>query len=150
MTEPRCPVDIEFGDVQGGTSSPLMAGSAFPFGRFGLISVSDPKDGRAFVEALRHRITTAVRWPSHGMDFAVGRREVPRPKVTLNLAFTYRGPARARACRPGRCAACPTSIMDGMAARCDDPRRQYRREQPQAWDPVWDAREQGARTSTSS
>ena len=87
MTELRCPVDIEFGDVQGNILT-AYGKFGFPFGRFGLVSVSNPKSGRAIVERLRHKVTTAVRWPSHGMEFAIGRRQVPRPKVTQNLAFT--------------------------------------------------------------
>jgi len=137
MNQPRCPVDIEFGDVQGNVLT-AYGKLGFPYGRFGLVSVANPKSGRAFVEALRHRITTAVRWPSHGMEFAIGRKGVPRPKVTINLAFTYSG-LRALDVPTRTLRGMPDEFMDGMAARCDILGDNANENSLKNWDPVWDA-----------
>ena len=141
MTQQSCPVDIEFGDVQGGILT-AYGRLGFPFGRFGLIGVANPKSGRAFVERLRHRITTAVRWPSYGKEFAIGRRQVPRPKVTLNLAFTYRG-LRALDVPTRTLRGMPDEFMDGMAARCDILGDNTAENSLKYWDPVWDAPNHG-------
>lgn len=137
MNEPRCPVDIEFGDVQGNILT-AYGKFGFPYGRFALVNVSNPKSGRAFVERLRHRITTAVRWPSHGMEFAIGRRQVPRPKVTINLAFTYRG-LKALDVPTRTLRGMPDEYMDGMAARCEILGDNTKENSLKNWDPVWDA-----------
>lgn len=142
MTDKRCPVDIEFADVQGN----ILTGYGrlgFPYARFGLISVRDPAAGRAFVEALRNRVTTAVRWPSRRKTtLAKGRVEIERPLVTINLAFTYRG-LRALGVPTRTLRGMPDEFMDGMAGRCailgDDTK-----ENPiSGWDPVWDASNKG-------
>ena len=61
-------------------ASPPDVRERFPFARFGLINVRDPKAGRDFVEGLRDRVTTAVRWPSRRKkDLAPGRLQIERP-----------------------------------------------------------------------
>ena len=141
MSETRCPVDIEFGDVQGNILT-AYGRLGFPYGRFGLVGVSNAKSGRAFVERLRHRVTTAVRWPSRGKEFAIGRREVPRPQVTLNLAFTYRG-LRALEVPTRTLRGMPAEYMDGMAARCEILGDNTAENSLKQWDPVWDAPNHG-------
>jgi len=135
MTDVRCPVDIEFADVQGGILT-AYGRQGFPFARFGLISVSDPAKGRAFVERLRPRVTTGARWPSRGMQAPVGRLEVPRPAATVNLAFTYRG-LRALEVPTRTLRGMPDEYMDGMVKRCailgDDTEENHWSN----WDPVW-------------
>jgi Dyp-type peroxidase family len=141
MNERRCPVDIEFGDVQGNILT-AYGKFGFPFGRFGLISIANAKSGRAFVEALRHRVTTAVRWPSRGKEFAIGRRQVPRPKVTINLAFTFRG-LRALEVPTRTLRGMPDEYMDGMAARCEILGDNTKENSLKNWDPVWDPAKSG-------
>jgi Dyp-type peroxidase family len=136
MTQAHCPVEIEFGDVQGNVLT-AYGRLGFPYGRFGLVRVSDPQAGRAFVERLRHRVTTATRWPSHGMEFKVGRQQVPRPKVTINLAFTFRGLLALQV--PIRTLrGMPDEFIDGMSARAPILGDDTKENPLSAWDPVWD------------
>lgn len=135
MIEPRCPVDIPFADVQGG----ILTGygrQGFPFARFGLVNVRDAQAGRDFVEALRDQVTTAVRWPSRRKALAPGRIEIERPKVTLNLAFSFYG-LHALGVPTRTLRGLPDEFIDGMAGRCnilgDDTPENPR----SAWDPVW-------------
>jgi Dyp-type peroxidase family len=135
MTEQRCPVDIPFADVQGG----ILTGygrQGFPFARFGLVNVRDAKAGRDFVEGLRDRVTTAVRWPSRRKTLAPGRVEIERPKVTLNLAFTFYGllalDVPIRTLR-----GMPDEFIDGMAARCDILGDNTHENPRSGWDSVW-------------
>jgi deferrochelatase/peroxidase EfeB len=140
MTDPRCPVDIEFADVQGGILT-AYGRQGFPFGRFGLLSVSDADKGRAFIESVRPRITTGARWLSEGIKAPIGRVEVRRPLVTVNLAFTVRG-LRALGVPTRTLRGMPDEFMDGMVKRRailgDDTTDNH----SSGWDPVWQA-EQG-------
>ncbi|HEY0044020.1 MAG TPA: hypothetical protein VGB62_05665 [Allosphingosinicella sp.] len=134
-TAAHCPVDIPFADVQGG----ILTGygrQGFPFARYGLVNVQDPVAGRAFVEALRNQVTTAVRWPSSRKDIAPGRLEIERPKVTLNLAFTFYG-LHALEVPTRTLKGFPDEFVDGMAARCDILGDDTDENPRSAWDPVW-------------
>lgn len=142
--KPRpCPVDIEYGDLQGNILT-AYGRLGFPHGRFGVVTVSDAAAGRAFIESLRPRITTALRWPSRAKAIPSGRKEVERPLVTINLAFTFRGLLALEV--PTRTLrAMPDEFLDGMAARCailgdDTPENALGN-----WDEVWDARNWGAK-----
>lgn len=135
MSNRPYPVDVEFADIQGGILT-AYGRLGFPFGRFACISVTDPKAGRKFVEALRNRITTAVRWPSRKQDIAEGRLMIERPDVTWNLAFTFRG-LMALGVPIRTLRGLPDEFIDGMANRCrilgDDTK-----ENPiSAWDEIW-------------
>lgn len=134
-TNQKCPVDIEYGDLQGNVLT-AYGKLGFPYGRFGILTVHDPAAGRAFVERLRPRITTALRWPSRAKEITEGRKTVERPPVTLNIAFTFRG-LLALGVPTRTLRGMPDEYIDGMAARCailgDDTA-----ENPKAgWDPVW-------------
>ncbi|MBV8687017.1 MAG: hypothetical protein JOZ90_15630 [Alphaproteobacteria bacterium] len=135
MSGRKYPVDIEYADIQGGILT-AYGRLGFPFGRFGLVSISDAADGRRFVEALRHKVTTAVRWPSSKQKIPPGRLVVERPLVTLNLAFTYRGlealgvPTRTRR-------GLPDEFMDGMAARAKILGDDTKENPLSGWDEVW-------------
>lgn len=135
MIDKTCPVDIPFADVQGG----ILTGygrQGFPFARYGVVNVQDAEAGRAFIESLRSRVTTAVRWPSRRKELAPGRIEIERPKVTLNLAFTFYG-LLALGVPIRTLRGMPDEYIDGMAGRCailgdDTP------ENPMSgWDEVW-------------
>ena len=135
MTEPRCPVDIEFADVQGGLLT-AYGRQGFPFARFGLLSVSDPAKGRAFVERLRPQVTTGARWPSRGMKAPTGRIEVQRPLVTINLAFTIRG-LHALDVPTRTLRGMPDEYIDGMVKRCAILGDNTTENHWSGWDPVW-------------
>ena len=136
MTEPRCPVDVEFGDLQGN----ILTGYGrlgFPFARFGVVNVQDPAAGRAFVEALRDRVTTAVRWPSQRKkDLPEGRAVIERPKVTLNLAFTFYG-LLALGVPTRTLRGMPDEFIDGMANRCEILGDDTDENPKSGWDEVW-------------
>jgi deferrochelatase/peroxidase EfeB len=134
-TPARCLVDIPFADVQGG----ILTGygrQGFPFARYGLVNVQDAAAGRAFVEALRNQVTTAVRWPSRRKALAAGRVEIERPLVTLNLAFTFYG-LHALGVSTRTLKGFPDEFVDGMAARCDILGDDTPENPRSNWDPVW-------------
>ena len=84
------PAPLELADIQGNILT-AYGKLGFPKGRCLLLTIRDPAAGRALVERLRHRVTTALRWPSARKGTPTGAHAVPRPDVTLNLAFTFEG-----------------------------------------------------------
>ena len=141
MSKRPYPVDVEFADIQGGILT-AYGRLGFPFGRFGVLCVHEPAKGREFVERLRTRVTTAVRWPSRKQDIAPGRVMVERPDVTWNLAFTYLGLKRlgipTRTLR-----ALPDEFIDGMASRCNILGDDTPQNPISAWDDVWNPKMRG-------
>ena len=107
---------------------------AFPRGRALLLHVTEPAGARRLLERLRRRVTTAEPWASSGDGGPVGRP--PRPTVTWNLAFTYRGlealqlPARTLL-------AMPEVFQQGMLSRSA-----ILQDDPELWDPIWRAEQQ--------
>ena len=88
------------------------AARAFPKARYFFLNIRDAKKGRAFVEALRPTITTAARWKNpdrgeplvrtrnprvkdvvraEGVPDYPGEVQLMKPKVTINIAFTFQG-----------------------------------------------------------
>jgi Dyp-type peroxidase family len=127
--------DLDLADIQGNILT-AYGRLGFPKARFLLFTVQDAAAGRHFVEALRPRITSALRWRSHKPDRPTGPIEVPRPDVAINIAFTFRGLLALEV--PTRTLrGMPDDFIDGMAARSiilGDDVEGNRRE---AWDPVW-------------
>ena len=111
-------VELELGDLQGGILS-AYGKQGFPKARFLVFhvqsSASGADAGRAFVEALRPRITTALRWPS-SKKISTGPGAVARPECTLNLAFTFWG-LLALGVPTRTLRGMPDEFIDGMAAR---------------------------------
>jgi Dyp-type peroxidase family len=109
----RSPVELEFGDLQGGILS-AYGKRGFPKGRFLLFHIANGAAGRAFVEALRPLVTAALRWPRDGRPPGPG--EVAKPECTLNIAFTFWGllalDVPTRTLR-----GMPEAFIDGMAVR---------------------------------
>ncbi|HEX8525615.1 MAG TPA: hypothetical protein VF689_01400, partial [Allosphingosinicella sp.] len=130
-----CPVDLEYADLQGNILT-AYGRLGFPFGRFGLVAVSDPEAGRKFVEELRPRVTTALRWKSRSKNIPTGRREVERPPVTINLAFTFAG-LRALGVPTRTLRGMPDEFIDGMAARCNILGDDTPENRLADWDKVW-------------
>lgn len=135
MNEKGCPVELELADLQGNILT-AYGRLGFPFGRFGLFTVTEPSGGRRFVEALRPRVTTALRWKSRSKEIPTGRREVERPKVTINLAFTFYG-LRALQVPTRTLRGMPDEFIDGMAARCNILGDDTEENKLSNWDPVW-------------
>jgi Dyp-type peroxidase family len=134
---------LDLADIQGGILRTY--GDGFPKGRNFYLSVRDARAGRAFVEALRPRITTAARWKdpkreepllrtrnprvkdivrAEGEPDYPGRVQLMKPKVTLNIGFTFMG-LLALGVPTRTLRGMPDAFIDGMAARAallgDDP-----------------------------
>jgi deferrochelatase/peroxidase EfeB len=54
---------------------------SYPFARYFFFNVVKPAAGRAFVEEVRHKVTTAARWPE----------EAEQPDCTVNIGFSFFG-----------------------------------------------------------
>ena len=141
MSRRPYPVDVEYADIQGGILT-AYGRLGFPFGRFGLVCVHDAAAGRAFIEKLRHGVTTAVRWPSSKQAIPEGRVMVERPLVTLNLAFTYCG-LKALGVPTRTLRGLPDEFMDSMAGRCKITGDNTPQNPLAGWDPVWDPKGRG-------
>ena len=107
--------DLDLADIQGNILT-AYGRLGFPKARFLLLTVRDPAAGRALVERLWPRVTTALRWPSSKPNRPVGADPVPRPEVALNLAFTFRG-LLALGVPTRTLRGMPDEFIDGMAAR---------------------------------
>lgn len=134
---------LDLADIQGGILRTY--GDGFPKGRNFYLTVRDARKGRAFVEALRPKITTAARWKdpnrlepllrtrnprvkdiarAEGVPDYPGRVQLMKPKVTLNIGFTFMG-LLALGVPTRTLRGMPDDFIDGMEARAallgDDP-----------------------------
>lgn len=137
------PTLLDLADIQGGILRTY--GDGFPKGRNFYLTVRKPVEGRAFVEALRPRITTAARWKdpkreepllrtrnprvkdiarAEGVPDYPGRVQLIKPKVTLNIGFTFLG-LLALGVPTRTLRGMPDEFIDGMETRAallgDDP-----------------------------
>lgn len=108
----------------------------FPKARYLLFHVGEAAAGRDFVEALRPRITTALRWPSTREDVPVGDNPVTRPLVATNIAFTFRG-LRALDVPTRTLRGMPDDFIDGMLNRAAVLGDDVLDNTPDNWDPLW-------------
>lgn len=134
---------LDLADIQGGILRTY--GDGFPKGRNFYLTVRDAKKGRAFVTALLPKITTAARWKdpnreepllrtrnprvkdiarAEGVPDYPGRVQLMKPKVTLNIGFTFTG-LLALGIPTRTLRGMPDDFIDGMEARAallgDDP-----------------------------
>ncbi len=115
---------IDLHDIQGNIVK-AYGRYGFPKGRYLLFTVNDGEAGRAFLQALAPSITTSARW----------RGDAVVPKVTTNIAFTYRG-LKALGVPRASLQTFPDEFAMGMQARKDilgddGPSA------PEHWDAVW-------------
>ena len=103
--------DLDLADIQGGILR-AYGRQGFPKARYVFLNVRDAAKGRRFIETLRPHITSAARWvnPKRGEPLlrtphprlndvvrAEGLPDYPgevvleKPKVALNIAFTFYG-----------------------------------------------------------
>lgn len=130
---------LDLADIQGGILR-AYGRQGFPKARAFFLTVrGDGREGRAFVEALRPRVTTAARWHDPHRGEPQQRTRIPRlkdvaraegaedypgvvtldkPKVTLNLAFTFRG-LLALGVPVRTLRGMPDEFIDGMAQRAE-------------------------------
>lgn len=134
-------VTLDLADIQGN----IVAGygkQGYPYGRlilFHIDEVPDPEkraeNGQRFIEALRPHVTSAMRW--EGKPSKPGETLLPKPPVTLNIAFTFPGLA-ALGVSTRTLRTMPDPFIDGMAKRArilgDDFAGPDWREK---WDEIW-------------
>ncbi|MES2711224.1 MAG: hypothetical protein V4653_06550 [Pseudomonadota bacterium] len=126
---------LELADIQGNILT-AYGKLGFPHGRFLLLHVDKPQAGRTFVELLRRRVTTALRWPSDRKPNPPGKIYQRRPEVALNISFTFWGLLALQV--PIRTLrGLPDEFIDGMAARADILCDNFPRPIKESWDPVW-------------
>lgn len=144
---------LDLADIQGGILR-AYGRQGFPKGRYFFLTIRDAAKGRHFVEALRPKITTAARWKNpdrgepllrtrnprvkdvvraEGVPDYPGEVTIPKPKVALNIAFTFYG-LLALGVPTRTLRAMPDEFIDGMHQRAailgDDPFIE-------TFDPVW-------------
>src|ERR1700730_18793069 len=82
-------VELNLADIQGN----ILTGygrQGFPKGRLMLFHIDKGDLGRKFVRQMLPLITTALRWRST-QGIPTGKIKVPKPEVTVNIAFTFQG-----------------------------------------------------------
>ncbi|MGH6847890.1 MAG: Dyp-type peroxidase [Methylocella sp.] len=130
-------VELDLADIQGNILT-AYGKEGFPKGRFMLFHIEKEKAtaGRNFVTGLLPLITTALRWPSK-QHIPTGKIKMDRPKVTVNIAFTWYGlvalgiPIRTLS-------GMPDEFINGMAARAPMLGDDFKgRKWKDSWDEVW-------------
>jgi len=127
---------LDLADIQGGILR-AYGRQGFPKARYLFFTVRDAAKGRAFVEALRPRITTGARWKNpergepllrtrnprvkdvvraEGLPDYPGRVELLKPKVAINIGFTFTG-LFALGVPTRTLRAMPDEFIDGMEKR---------------------------------
>jgi deferrochelatase/peroxidase EfeB len=135
---------LDLADIQGGILR-AYGRQGFPKARYFFLTIRDAAKGRHFVETLRPRVTTAARWKNPEREEPLLRTRNPRvkdvvraegapdypgevqlikPKVALNIAFTFPG-LQALDVPTRTLREMPDEYMDGMEKRAsilgDDP-----------------------------
>jgi deferrochelatase/peroxidase EfeB len=103
--------ELDLADIQGGILR-AYGRLGFPKARYFFLTVTDGQKGRGVVEALRRHITTGARWVDptrgepllrtrhpkltdaireQGIDDYPGVVQLVKPKVAINLAFSFLG-----------------------------------------------------------
>lgn len=137
------PVQLDLADLQGNVLA-AYGKQGFPKGRALLLHIPEGKsrEGREVLEALRRHVTSALPWRSEHRAPVPGVVEAPRPPVTLNLAFTFRG-LLALGVPIRTLRGMPDEFIDGMAARADILCDRFPKPDgglatiDEAYDPVW-------------
>ncbi|MEA3410905.1 MAG: peroxidase [Pseudomonadota bacterium] len=126
--------DLDLADIQGNILR-AYGRYGFPFARYYILGIKSGRaaEGRAFVDRVRPRVTSAVRWNTGPNANAADA--VPAPDSTLNIAFTFYGLLALGLPTP-TLARMPPEFIDGMAARSyilgdEGPNA------PEHWDPIW-------------
>jgi Dyp-type peroxidase family len=124
--------ELDLADIQGNILRPYGR-QGFPKARYVFVHFRDATLGRRFVDAIRLKVTTAVRWQSAASY--PGEVIVDRPEVAWNIAFTWYG-LLALELPTNTLREFPAEFIDGMARRADilgdrGPNDKTR------WDPIW-------------
>ncbi|HYD79762.1 MAG TPA: peroxidase [Paucimonas sp.] len=119
--------ELDLFDIQGNVIR-AYGRYSFPVARYVLLRIHDGGRGRRFVGAVTKRVTTSVDWGD-------GPGQVKKPRVTVNIAFTYAG-LEALELPRASLMGFPAEFAMGMKKRKDilgddGPSA------PEHWDPVW-------------
>lgn len=143
---------LDLADIQGNVVR-AYGRFRYPFARYFFLNISDPAKGREFVDAIRKKVTTAQRWKRLENEKPIskpGDKDViERPKVTLNIAFTFRGLVKLQL--PTRTLqSMPPEYIDGMRKRAhilgdvpvkkageDGKKPESVADHTAGWDPIW-------------
>jgi Dyp-type peroxidase family len=129
-------VVLDLADIQGNILT-AYGKLGFPKGRFITLHVDKPPNGRQFVTAMLPKITTALRWRSERSKAPTGEHEVKRPKVAVNIAFTWYG-LIALGISTRTLGSMPDEFIDGMMSRAPMLGDNFDKRDPKkSWDKVW-------------
>lgn len=117
MMRPFAEPKLGVRDVQGN----ILRGYGYPFAAYVWLHVGDAAAGRAWVEGIAPRVTTAERWGSR------------KPTTTLNVAVTFAG-LQALGVPAALLDGFPLEFREGMAARAEE-LRDFGADHPERWDP---------------
>ncbi len=123
---------IDLADLQGNILR-AYGRQGFPKARYMFLHIAEAPAGRALIEVLRPKITTAAPWQSKANY--PGEVIVDRPKVAINIGFTFYG-LLSLGIPITTLRGLPPEFIDGMGARADilgdkGPNG------TQKWDPIW-------------
>jgi Dyp-type peroxidase family len=126
--------ELNLADIQGNI---VRAYGAYGFARarYFFLHIDNARVGRAFVDAVRRKVTTAERWSRGGSDHENTANYIERPKVTLNISFTFKG-LTALELPTRTLQELPDEYIEGMAMRhhiLGDTNQSA----PGEWDQVW-------------
>jgi len=129
--------ELNLDDIQGNVTR-AYGRFSFPFARYFFLNIRDPDAGRDFVNRMRCKITTARRWTKED-----------KPKVTMNIGFTYTGLAKLKL--PTKTLqGMPEEFVDGMKARAfilGDRSPEATEDELgnwcASWDPIWQNNRRG-------
>jgi Dyp-type peroxidase family len=123
---------LDLADIQGNIVRPYGR-FGFPATRHMFFNIGNATAGRAFVEEVRHQVTTAERWG--GIDGDKSPNAPSRPLVALNIGLSYRGLAALKL--PTRTlSGFPEEFIDGMAERWSI-LGDIGPSAPRRWDEIW-------------
>lgn len=103
---------LELADIQGNIVR-AYGKNNYPKARYFFLHIDEATAGRKFVDAVRHRITTAGRWDKDPKKLG---KPGGAPLVTLNIAFTFYG-LLAMKLSTNTMQAMPAEFIDGMKQR---------------------------------
>lgn len=123
---------LDLADIQGNVVR-AYGRYSFPVARYFFLQITDAAMGRVFVEEVRKRVTTAIRWDDANPRAA-------KPLVTLNIGFTFFG-LYALGLPTRTLQGFPVEFADGMKARAfilGDRNPACTEEEARGWDQKWD------------
>ena len=123
---------LDLTDIQGNIHRPYGR-FGFPHSRHFFFVVSESAAGRAFVQSIRPRVTTAEPWDH--VETADGAKGAKKPEITLNIGFSFRG-LLALGVPTETLRLLPEEFIEGMRARATI-LGDVDGSDPKNWDPMW-------------